>query len=82
MVITRGVFLQITISQKLYFIFQLYIDLKCLLSANINIFQNLIVSFLVKPTHVMLQGIMVENKTIDIYMYVFGGIKEIRMYLW
>ena len=30
----------------------------------------------------MLQGIMVENKTIDIYMYVFGGIKEIRMYLW
>ena len=43
---------------------------------------NLIVSFLAKPTHVMLQGIMVENKTIDIYMYVFGGIKEIRMYLW
>ena len=43
---------------------------------------NLIVSFLAKPTHVMLHSIMVENKTIDIYMYVFGGIKEIRMYLW
>jgi len=29
-----------------------------------------------------LHSIMVENKTIDIYMYVYGGIKEIRMYLW
>ena len=81
MVITRGVFLQITISQKLYFIFLLY-RFKMYIECKYQHIPNLIVSFLVKPTHVMLQGIMVENKTIDIYMYVFGGIKEIRMYLW
>ena len=80
MVITLGVFLQITISQKLY-IFLLY-RFKMFIECKYQHIPNLIVSFLAKPTHVMLQGIMVDNKTIDIYMYVFGGIKEIRMYLW